>query len=98
MLLMVSLPGLKPSDFRVSLVGDRQVYIEGTAHYRHPVPRESMALAERPYGSFQRTVNLPFPAVAQGVDVRLSHGILTVSLPIRRQPLALRWVRPEEVR
>lgn len=90
-IMIVSLPGLKPSDFRISLVGDRQVYIEGTAHYRHPVPQESLALSERPYGPFQRTMNLPFPVTAQGVDVRLADGVLTVYLPLRRQPLWLHW-------
>ena len=95
LIMTVSLPGFKPSDFRMSLVGDRQVYIEGTAQYRHPVPRESLALAERPYGPFQRTVHLPFPVQAQGVRVHLVDGVLTASLPIRRQVLPLQWVARE---
>lgn len=95
LVMTISLPGLKPSDFRVSLVGDRQVYLEGTTHYRHPVPREHLTLSERPYGPFQRTINLPLPVSAQGIQIALTNGVLTASLPIRRQPLPLHWVGME---
>lgn len=91
LLLLVSLPGARTGDFRISLVGDRQVYIEGTAPYRHPVPKEALQLAERPYGPFQRTVQLPLPVSASGASVTLRDGVLTARLPLRMQQVALTW-------
>ncbi|MFZ5825305.1 MAG: Hsp20/alpha crystallin family protein [Bacillota bacterium] len=93
LLVVASLPGVKPSEFRVTLVGDRQLYLEGSAQYRHPVPQESLALAERTYGPFSRTVNLPFPVSPQNVLVHLEHGVLTARLPLRVQRVGLAWER-----
>ncbi|MFZ5622753.1 MAG: Hsp20/alpha crystallin family protein [Pseudomonadota bacterium] len=96
LLLVASLPGVKASEFRVTLVGDRQIYLEGSAHYRHPIPQEGLALAERRYGPFSRTINLPFPVSTQNLSVHLEHGVLTARLPLRVQRVGLTWGPKEE--
>lgn len=91
LVVTVSLPGVRPGDFRISLVGDRQMYIEGNVHYRHAVPREALALCERPYGPFNRTVPLPLPVQTEGAGIRFEHGVLTARLPLRLVRLPLHW-------
>jgi len=96
LLLLASLPGVKPSDLRVSLVGDRQVLLEGTVAYRHPLPRESLSLNERTYGPFSRTVHLPLPVDPSGVAVSFRDGVLTVDMRVRADAVRLAW-QPGEV-
>lgn len=101
LLLVISLPGMRAGDFRISLVGNRQVYIEGTVPYLHPAPRESLALSERPYGTFSRTVSLPFPVDPGRVTVGLERGVLKVRLPLQMQRVPLQGEggsRPEQPR
>lgn len=95
LVLTVSLPGVRAGDFRISLVGNRQVYIEGTVPYRHPLPRESLVLAERAYGPFSRTLQLPLPVDAQAAGVSFERGVLTARLPLQCQRVALDWDRTE---
>lgn len=97
LLLLASLPGVRAPDLRVYLVGDRQISIEGTVEYRHPVPRESLALSERAYGPFSRSIHLPLPVDPGRVSVTFRDGVLTVDLPIRAQPVHLEW-QPKEGR
>lgn len=91
LILIASLPGVKASELRVYLVGDRQISLEGTVEYRHPVPRESLALRERAYGPFSRNIHLPLPVDPGRVTVAFQHGVLTVDLPIRAQEVHLEW-------
>ncbi|MGE5673569.1 MAG: Hsp20/alpha crystallin family protein [Mycobacterium leprae] len=91
LILTFSLPGVRSSDFRVSLVGDHQVYLEGSVTYRHPVPQDKLALAERTYGPFTRTVNLPLPVDPGGVTVTFEEALLIIRLPLRLQRMALSW-------
>lgn len=97
LILLVSLPGLRPGDFRISLVGDRQISLEGTAHYRHPVAQESLALAERPYGPFTRTIPLPLPVQSRGATVDFRDGVLTARFPLQLQRVPLHWEGVEPI-
>lgn len=89
LVLVVSLPGVRAGDFRISLVGNRQVYIEGAVPYRHPAPAESLALAERQYGPFSRTIHLPLPVDPGRVAVQFERGILKARLPLQMQRIPL---------
>jgi HSP20 family protein len=91
LVLTVSLSGLKTGDFRISLVGSRQVYIDGTVPYQHPVPRESLVLAERQYGAFSRRIDLPLPVDSRGAELRFEQGVLTARLPLQMQRIHLNW-------
>lgn len=95
LILLASVPGVRPSDLQVSIVGDRQLVLEGEVAYRHPVPREKLALNECTYGPFSRTVHLPLPVDARGVHVALRDGVLTVDMRVRAEPVGLRWMVKE---
>lgn len=91
LVLTISLPGLRPEDFRVFLSGNREICLEGLRHYRHPVPQEYLALSERPYGPFARKVPLPLPVTAGRAKVTFEQGVLTARLPIEADRVQLRW-------
>lgn len=91
LVLCIALPGAGPGDFRISLVGNRQVHIDGTIPYRHPVPRDGLAMGERGYGPFSRTISLPLPVAAAGAGVQFDRGVLTARLPLQLQRLGLAW-------
>lgn len=95
LLLLASLPGVKPSDLRVSIVGDRQVLLEGTVAYRYPLPRENLSLNERTYGPFSRTVHLPLPVDPGRVAVSFQDGVLTVDMGVRAEAVRLTWQSKE---
>lgn len=95
LILLASLPGVKPSDLRVSIVGDRQVLLEGEVAYRHPLPRENLSLGERIYGPFARTVHLPLPVDPGAAAVALQDGVLTVDMRVRAEAVHLTW-QPKE--
>lgn len=97
LILLASLPGVRPSDLRVSIVGDRQLVLEGEVAYRHPLPRENLALNECTYGPFSRTVHLPLPVDAGGVAVTLQDGVLTVDMRMRAEAVRLQWQPKEAV-
>jgi HSP20 family protein len=92
LLLFVAVPGVRPPDLRVSVVGDRQIFLEGRVEYRYPLPQESLALGERTYGPFSRTVNLPLPVDTVGINVALRDGVLFVRLPIRAEQVKMDWI------
>lgn len=96
LILFASLPGVRASDLRVYVVGDRQISLEGVVEYRHPLPRESLALRERAYGPFSRSIQLPLPVDAGRVTVTFRDGVLTVDLPIRAQMVHLEWRGKED--
>lgn len=97
LVVTAALPGLLAGDFRISLVGNRQLHIEGNVPYRHPVPHHTLALAERRYGPFARTLTLPLPVDAGSARVHFERGVLTVRLRQAQPPLRLQWEPAGEV-
>jgi HSP20 family protein len=73
------LPGLKMEDIEV-LVTDDQLTVRGNRTV--DVPDTARALRrERAVGEFERTVGLPVPIDTEGVEARLTDGVLTITLP-----------------
>ncbi len=93
LVLTISLPGLRPEDFRISLSGNRDLVVEGVRHYRHPVSQEQLVLSERPYGPFGRKIPLPYPVDAGRTQVAFENGVLTARLPIAAGRVGLQWDR-----
>ena len=76
------LPGVVKEDLDLEVVGN-SVTIKGQRKRQNgkgPVLRE-----ERDYGSFGRTIQLPFDVNAEGVQASLQRGVLTLTLPRREE-------------
>jgi HSP20 family protein len=74
------LPGLDDKDFEVTLAGDL-LTIKGEKKSEHEEKNSDATYVERRYGSFSRTVRLPFEVGNEKVDAKYDKGVLTVRVP-----------------
>jgi HSP20 family protein len=78
--LKASIPGVKPEDIDISIVGD-DVTIKGHMEEKTEVKEESYVRREMRYGSMSRTVSLPTSVQADKADAKFENGVLTLTLP-----------------
>ena len=95
LVITAEMPGLDEKDFEVTLVGDL-LTIKGEKKTEHEDRNGGAYYVERRYGSFERSVRLPFEAGEQKVEANYDKGILTVRVP--KPPEAQRHVRRIEVK
>lgn len=81
----VPIPGAHHDTTSVVLEG-RQLTIDAEARY--PQERQHYLVHEWSVGTSHREVDLPKPVRAGGAKAMLSHGILTISLPIGKEESA----------
>lgn len=74
------LPGLDPKDLEIYVTSGNQLTVKGE---RKPsVPEKGVwHRQERSFGSFSRSLTLPFHVNADKVDAKLENGVLLVTLP-----------------
>jgi HSP20 family protein len=78
-LLVVELPGLRPSDFSITASADGLV-IAGQRPMISPAPQRYLRM-ERGYGRFSRTIAFAEPIAAGEVQARFERGLLIVTVP-----------------
>ena len=73
------LPGVELKDLEIFVTGGNQLTLKGE---RKPVEAEKgiWHRQERGFGTFGRTLTLPFAVDADKVEARLDNGVLTVKL------------------
>jgi HSP20 family protein len=78
-IIAADVPGLTIADINVQLEGTT-LTIDGE---RHEAPQQGgrATHAERTFGAFQRTVNLPTAVHAEAIQAAYSNGVLTVTVP-----------------
>ena len=76
--VLASMPGIKPEDVEITIEGDT-LTIKG----ERPAPLENVdyVMRERPYGKFQRTLNINIPVDADKAEAKYEHGLLTLTIP-----------------
>lgn len=74
------LPGMKLEDLEIYVTGGNQLIVKGTREAPE-VSGGTWHRQERGFGSFGRTVTLPFDVDVGKVEARLVQGVLTVQLP-----------------
>ncbi len=76
----VDLPGMKPEDIEVEVVGD-VLRIKGHREEKSETKEKQYHRVERSSGSFSRSFTLPCEVVSESVEADYSDGVLNVSLP-----------------
>ena len=79
-MISAEMPGVHPEDIEIDVTGDglsisgvrKQDEVAKEAHYHR---------RERSYGSFSRTIQLPFMVDTDKVEASFKNGILFISLP-----------------
>lgn len=74
------LPGLDDKDFEVTLTGDL-LTIKGEKRAEHEQRNGDGYYMERRFGTFSRSVQLPFEVKDEKVDARYDKGVLTIRVP-----------------
>lgn len=79
--IRASLPGIKPEDVHVQVVGDT-ITIRGETHEeREQKDGGRVILHERQSGSFNRTLTLPMPIDGDHAEANFENGVLVLTLP-----------------
>jgi HSP20 family protein len=76
--MTAELPGVADSDIEVSLDGDI-LTISGEKRDRHE--GKKVHFAERSYGGFRRSIQLPFAPEPDRMEASSENGVLTISFP-----------------
>lgn len=78
--IRAELPGVTDQDVEVTL-NDDVLTIRGEKKFERKDEKENYHFVERSYGTFQRSVRLPFGVEPDQVKANFEHGVLTVTLP-----------------
>lgn len=78
--ITAEMPGLDEKDFEVSLSGDL-LTIKGEKKVEHEEKKGDSHYMERRFGSFSRSVRLPFEVKDDNVEARYDKGVLSVRVP-----------------
>lgn len=95
LVVTADLPGLEDKDFEVTLAGD-MLTIKGEKKAEHEQRNGDAYYMERRFGSFSRSIPLPFEVKDEKVDARYDKGVLTIRIP--KPTDAQRAVRRIEVK
>jgi HSP20 family protein len=74
------LPGLTEKDIDVTLSGDTLI-IRGEKKAEREEKKKNYHVSERSYGSFSRSIPLPFEADANKVSAKFDKGVLHIAIP-----------------
>ncbi len=82
--LTAELPGVKEEDIELSLEGETLV-LRGEKREEKKTEERGLHIQERSFGSFQRSLRLPFAPEPGAVSASFDKGVLHVTLPKPRQ-------------
>jgi HSP20 family protein len=82
--ICAKLPGVTEKDVEVTL-NDDVLTIRGEKKSERTDEQENYHFVERSYGTFQRSLRVPYPVEPEQVQARFEHGVLTVTLPKTEQ-------------
>ena len=76
--IVANMPGVKPENVEITLEGDTL-----TIRGERPAPMENVdyVLQERPYGMFQRTLNINIPVDSGKAEANYESGLLILTSP-----------------
>jgi len=80
LVVTAELPGLQPEDLDISVVNN-QLTIKGERKADKPAEDAVCHRCERDYGTFVRTVRLPYAVENDKVDARYENGVLSINMP-----------------
>jgi len=78
--ITAELPGVSEQDIDVSL-DDDLLTIRGEKKFEQKDEKENFHFVERSYGTFQRSLRLPFTVNPDQVQASFENGVLTVTVP-----------------
>jgi HSP20 family protein len=92
LIIRSTVAGVKPEDLDISLHGDL-LTIRGTRHGGREIPEDQWYYRECYWGTFSRSVVLPYEVSSDQAQASLKNGVLEIKVPIREhgKKLAVKW-------
>jgi HSP20 family protein len=81
--LLAELPGVDKDDLDLQIV-DRMIMLRGERHSSRDVCGQNYHRLERPFGRFERRLELPEPVDSSAVKAKMGDGVLTVTVPKKK--------------
>ena len=78
--ITAELPGVTEQDIEVSL-DDDVLTIRGEKKFERKDDKENFHFVERSYGTFQRSLRLPYAVDSEQVQASFENGVLTLTVP-----------------
>jgi HSP20 family protein len=78
--LTAELPGVAEKDIDVSL-SDRMLTIKGEKSEEKKIEEKDRQISERSFGSFRRSMTLPYAPAPDSIEAHMDNGVLTLILP-----------------
>lgn len=78
--ITMEVPGMDPKAVDISVAG-KTITVRGSREPEKAAEGESYHRNERWYGSFSRTIDMPYQIDQNKVDARFSKGVLQITLP-----------------
>jgi HSP20 family protein len=79
-MVSAEMPGVQPDDISIDVTGDA-LSISGERKPDKVIQEVRYHRRERAYGSFSRTIQLPFMVDTHKVEASFKDGVLVISLP-----------------
>ncbi len=79
-MVTAELPGVEEKDLDIS-IAERYLTIKGEKKHESKTKEKDYHVSERSYGSFRRTLPLPYAPAADKIKADFDKGILTINLP-----------------
>jgi HSP20 family protein len=80
MVLTVDVPGIDPSELEVEMV-DGQLVVRGERKRPEASGGTRWSLTERPFGKFERRIELPTGVDPDAITASVDHGVLSLIVP-----------------
>jgi HSP20 family protein len=80
LVITAEVPGVSEKDVEVTLT-DNMLTIKGEKKAAHEEKNGDATYMERRYGSFSRSIQLPFEVEDEQVDAKYDKGVLTIRIP-----------------
>jgi HSP20 family protein len=80
LVVKAALPGVKPEDVYITLADDI-LTIRGEHQEKHETKEDDYLHRERYYGTFSRSVAIPFEVKSDKAEASFEEGVLTLTLP-----------------
>jgi len=82
----IELPGVRREDIDLTITKDT-LMLKGEIKKDDDVQEEDYYISERMFGSFSRTVALPFEVESEKAQATMNNGLLEIVIPKREQAL-----------
>jgi HSP20 family protein len=78
----IEIPGITKEDIKLTITGNK-LHIKGEKRFKKEQAKQKYYMLERPYGTFNRIIELPENIDTENIKAKINDGVLSISIPYR---------------